>query len=460
MDAAFYTLDKRRDSTKQPSGTGTVISVTLKEGSDFDYPVFLMQTNVTAFNYMKWNDHYYYITGRRFIHANLFEISCEIDALASCRGSIKSSSQYVLRTSVETLANYNLIDNSYATEAEPELWHDRKTIGMTDAGSYILVTKGGNGINYYGITESQLNSLLSSLLATKQENLWDTISNIGQTLGPSFLNVMEYIVGCRWMPFPIPSGGVSQNIYLGYWDSGISGKVYTTQLNLVSNPGGAYSLTVHPETDAKKAFMNCSQYHQCKVYVPGCGEIPIDFAKVNGSSINVSISVDVSGAVTAIIKNNDGEILATNYGVLGADVPISGSGFNLGGIISAGSGAGTVVSAIATAATGGFGAALGEAAAGAIEIGTGIAAAIPDVNTKGGAGSYYIVDDLELLGVTEAVYKLTAQAPTQQGYPSMKIATLSSNGYYQIKNPQVDFGDDLTIKGLIENYMRIGFYIE
>lgn len=463
MTAEFYTLDKRKDSTKQPSVSGTQITVILKNGADFDNPVFQMETNVTGYNYLKWNDAYYFITGRRYIHHNLFEISCEIDPLATYRGSIKSSTQYVLRTSVGSLADYGLIDNAYPTAAVPTYHHNEKAIGMTDAGSYVLVTKGGNGINYYGITESKLNTLLSQLLATKQESLWDTISNIGQTLGPSFLNAFDYIVGCRWMPFSVPSGGSDGEIYLGYWGTGVQGKLYSTQYNFVHTDGGVFTFDVHPETTAAKEFMNCSQFHACKVYVPGCGELPIDFAKVKGSKIKLEISCDVSGAVSAIVYNAVNQVIGRTCGTLGADVPISASSINLGGLMAIGNGAGTVISALAAAGTGGaVGAAelAADLGAGAVEIGSGALAAVPDVSTKGGAGSYYILDKNEMAGVYEAIYDITAQAPTQQGYPCCKLATLSSNGFYQIKNPQVDFGDDLYIKDRIESFMRSGFYVE
>lgn len=65
MIATFYNLSKRQDSTKVPTGSGTDIAVNLKNGADFDNPVFEMSTNVTGYNYMLWNGHYYFITGRK-----------------------------------------------------------------------------------------------------------------------------------------------------------------------------------------------------------------------------------------------------------------------------------------------------------------------------------------------------------------------------------------------------------
>ena len=62
--------------------------------------------------------------------------------------------------------------------------------------------------------------------------------------------------------------------------------------------------------------------------------------------------------------------------------------------------------------------------------------------------------------VEEWYYDIPTQAPDIYGYPCMKQATLNVNGYYQIDNPVVTFGDDLTIKNAVIDHMRRGFYVE
>lgn len=457
--ATFYNLSKRTDSTKVPTNTGTDISVTLKEGADLDNPVFQMQTNVLGYNYMKFEGNYYHITGRNYVYNNLYEISATIDALGTYRSEIMSSSQYILRTSVGTLANYKLIDNSYPTEAEPEHYRTAITIGIDNTGCYVLSVKSDTGVQYFIITLAQLQSILDQIMATKQEDLWSTISDLVGSLGPSLLNASDYIIGCRWMPFSVPAG-TAYPIVLGYWPTGISAPEASTRYNFVSAPGGSVSLTVHPETSSTKLFMNCSQYHAVTVFVPGCGEIPIDFAKIQGSSVNVKVTVDISGAVTAIITNTNGDVIGRAHGVLGAEVPITASNVGAGGFGAVASGIGTLVTSLATASTGNIAGALAEATAGSVEIGTGIASSIPDVNTSGGAGSYLVPTGADMVSLHEWIYKLTDQAPTQQGYPCMKISTLGTSGFYIIKNPQVDFGEDLYVKSQIESYMARGFYVE
>lgn len=458
MNATFYNLSKRTDSTKVPTGTGTVISVVLKEGADLDNPTFQMQTNVLGYNYLKFDDHYYFITGRKYVYKNMFEISATIDALGTYRSQIMSSTQYVLRSTVSP--NYNLIDNAYATEAQPDVRFSSLTMGLSDTGSYVLMTKSGNGIQYWGITESDLLNLLSQLFAEKQEDLWSTISDLTSTLGPTLLDASDYILGCRWMPFPIPSAGSSSEINLGYWGSGVQGKEYSSRFSFINQ---SFNLPVYPETDATKAYMNCSQFHSLSLFVPGCGEIPIDYAKIQGTGITVYPKVDVLGNVTGCVKNSDGDVIGRFSGTLGADVPISASGVGMGGLLSIGSGAGAIVGGIATIASGGAGAVaegVGAIGAGAVEVGTGVLASIPDINTKGGVGSYLLAEKCDMLCALECRYILTEQAPTQQGYPCMKTMTLGTSGFYMIKEPQVDFGDDLYIKSQIESYMARGFYVE
>ena len=463
MEAYFYNLNKRRDSTKQPTVTGTKIDLILKEGADYDYPVFQMHTDVTGYNYLKWNDHYYFITGRRFVYNSLWEISCEIDPLASCRGSIKSSSQYVLRTDVNTLADYKLIDTAYPTRTYPTIYQTKSSSSdfkLNSTGHFVLITKGkGNdgGLQYWGLNASELNSIFVQIFSTNQDSLWDDISNRVSTIIPSFLNVTDYIIGCRWMPFPLQAGDGQGRIYLGYWDSGVNGIKYSRTIKFAF---ASIAFGLHPETASHKLFMNCGNFRSISVYVPGCGEIPVDPAKVK-TTINLKLSVDVVGNVAVSLTNGDGDIVGRLSGSLGCDIPFSGSsGVSLSAASEIGAGVGSIVSGVVAAATDGFSAAIGAVGEGLLAVGSGVAAAIPDVITKGGVAGFSVVDGCDTIVVQECVYDITDQAPTQQGYPCMKISTLGTNGYYQIKNPQVDFGDDLTIKSMIENYMRIGFYVE
>ena len=458
MEATFWIFDKRQDSTAVPSSVGTKINVLLKEGSDLDHPVFKIHTKtLLKATYMLWEGSYYFITGRKYIYNEYYEISCDIDALGTCRSQIMSSSQYVLRSTVSP--DYNLIDTLYPTKSNPTIYSQTKTdLGANNTGHYVLMTISGAGVVYYAMTQSEFDSFLSAVYAEKQEDWYQNITELSGSLVKQFLNVTDYIIGCRWIPFSIKDTGNSDVIHLGYWTTGSAVTVYkaTTPLKYVT-----ISFALHPTTAANKAFMNTSAYHSVQISIPGCGTYPIDYAKFKGASTGkVVLCVDVLGNITGAIQNADNDILTLVSGSLGQEVPVSSRTFNLSGAVVGGAGGDSIAAGLASIGSGNYAQAAGEILGGAIGVAAGVAASVPDVNTKGSVGSYYYDLNHLTVDVLETVYDIPSFAPTQQGYPCMKVMTLSTAGFYMIKNPQVDFGDDLFIKNQIEGYMARGFYVE
>lgn len=457
MEAKFWLFDKRTDSTAVPSDPATKVTIVLKEGSDLDYPVFkISNKNILKANYMQWEGNYYFITGRRFINNEYFEISCEIDVLGTYRTDIMSSTQYVLRSTVSP--DYTLIDSMYPTKAQPTI-HSQTltTLGANNTGHYVLITISGNGVVYYAMNQSEFNGFLSQIYGTPQEDWYDNIPQLGGSIVRSVLNVTDYIIGCKWVPFNKASGG-SDVVHLGYWTSNSAVTVYnaTTPLKYASVP-----FTLYPTTGATKAFMNCSAYHTVQISIPGCGTVPVDYAKFKGNNSGTAvINVDVLGSVTATIKNSDGDVLALVSGSLGQDVPVSSNSMSVTGIAALGGGVGTAIGGVAKFAAGDYAGALEDIGEGAAGIASGAMASIPDVVTKGSVGSYYYEVNHLTVDVLEEVYDISPQAPTQQGYPCMKLLTLDTAGFYMIKNPQVAFGEDTQVKAKIENFMRVGFYVE
>lgn len=458
MEATFYVgFEKRTDSTKIPSGPGTKITIDLKEGSDLDHPVFeISNKNILKANYMLWDNKYYFITSRRYIHNQLFEIDCDIDPLGTERSNIMSSTQYVLRSTVSP--DYNIIDTAYPTKTNPTVYSQTLTaFGANNTGHYVLLTISGGGIKPYAMEQSDFDSFLSSIYAENIDHWYDAVPQLTGSLVRSFLNVTDYIVGCKWIPFSKASGIGTGPVQLGYWASNVNCTIYKATTPIKTN---SVPFTLHPTSGTTKAFMNTSAYHSVQIYVPGCGTYPVDYAKFKGSnSGTVNYSIDILGNITGDIQNSNGDVLTLISGSLGQDVPVSSKSMSVAGFSGMASGAGSVASGIAGLIMGAEGAGA-ELAMGAGEMASGALASIPDVVTKGTVGSYYYDLTHLTIDVLEVVYDIPDQAPTQQGYPCMKSMTLGTAGFYMIKNPQVDFGDDLYVKSQIEGYMARGFYVE
>ncbi|MBO5811394.1 MAG: hypothetical protein J6R32_11290 [Bacteroidales bacterium] len=457
MILELFSFNKRRNSTKIPTSQGVQVTVDLKHETDFDTPTFLLFTDPRSYNYCKWNNSYYYINSHRYVRTGIYEISCTIDSLATERDNIMSSTQFVIRSSVSP--DYTIIDNFYPAFYKPEVIQTPGSgITFSDTGSYVLAVKTEDGIKYYGISAGDLNALFRTLMTAKQEDLWSYITDLAITLLPGFLNVTDYIIACRWVPFLVQAGQGEEDIYLGYWNSGIRGNLYNKTLQM-GVAGMGFGL--HPYTGAKE-FMNCSQYYQVTVFVPGCGEMPIDIAKCKPSSgLYVEFKIDVLGNVSGCISS-DNKIIQRFSGSVGRDVPISSADGVGSGLAGIGGGVTALVTATAGALTGGIGgvALAGLIAGGIGAIGSGIANTVPDINTTGALSSYFVPPGSNNFYVTEYKYDITEQNGAINGYPCMKTLTLSTSGYYQVKDPQVDFANDLKIKEDIIQYMAGGFYVE
>ena len=82
--AYTWSFAKRHNSTMQPTGTGTAITLNLKGGSDILAPVFLLNNSgIPSFNYFSFEGRFYFVTGVKNVRQDLWEISAEVDVLAT-----------------------------------------------------------------------------------------------------------------------------------------------------------------------------------------------------------------------------------------------------------------------------------------------------------------------------------------------------------------------------------------
>ena len=80
---SFGTFAKRRNSTKQPSTLSDVRTVTLKEATSQDRPIFICTGNNFNYNYCMWDGKYYFIDEIISLRNNDIEIHCIMDPLAT-----------------------------------------------------------------------------------------------------------------------------------------------------------------------------------------------------------------------------------------------------------------------------------------------------------------------------------------------------------------------------------------
>ena len=102
IQVRFYNFNKRTNSTKVPTGSGTDYNCVLKDDTSILEPVIRLQTsnNVKGYNYAYISDfsRYYFVTDI-VSSKGFWEISLKVDPMASEKSGIGALSAYVLRSS-------------------------------------------------------------------------------------------------------------------------------------------------------------------------------------------------------------------------------------------------------------------------------------------------------------------------------------------------------------------------
>ena len=295
MTVKFYTFSKRTNSTKQPAANSEALSlssVELKEECNFINPVLKLKglTSGTTFvpgmynyAYIPLWQRYYFIRDWRYING-LWEVELDMDVLASHKTEIGTTSAYIIRSASQY--NGNIMDSFYPATSVKSVSKQSVASGIyhssLPSGSYVIgvvnnATSGLNvgAINYYALTTAQLSSLLQYLFS---DNIYNTsnIVEMGVGLYKSLVNPFEYITSCMWFPFSTATfGSTSENIRVGYWDTGISGvRVHSivTQFNVKSDS----AISRHPLAATRGNYLNYAPYTTITLYYPPFGEIPID----------------------------------------------------------------------------------------------------------------------------------------------------------------------------------------
>ena len=92
--AEYFKFSKRKNSTKQPTGSGTSYTVNLKSGTSYISPTLLLEiSGQPDYNYLEFEGWYYFVTDIISVRNDLWEIVCQVDPLATAKAAILASTQ-------------------------------------------------------------------------------------------------------------------------------------------------------------------------------------------------------------------------------------------------------------------------------------------------------------------------------------------------------------------------------
>ena len=459
----LYTLSKRDNSTKRPTGTGTQFNCIIKTGSGILHPTITLDLGKTNdpsqynYAYIPNFDRYYFIEEWYFDRA-LWTATLKVDVLATYKTQIGNANLYVMRCASEH--NGDIIDTLYPAKSGCSFASDTKTNPWTSGMTYVVgvvsQTATCGSQTHYGLLRSAFTTLCGWLLSdVVTEDNGFSIDDATLELQRSLVEPLQFIKSCVLLPVPIGdthgTAGATVNVY--GWASSVTGKVLTENDAIVKTY--SFSIQKHPDTSSRGNYVNSAPFTAITLTVPPFGTFDIDTSVTcNASAVDATIRIDqITGKGTLTVSCN-GIVLNRIEAQIG--IPISMSSVTrdyLGAVSNVGGAIGSVASGIASGNIGG--AVLG----GLSGIGNAIQSLQARSNTIGTTGSYgSLLGDFRL---DHQFFRPISDDNTHNGRPLCAKRTLNTlSGYMIIQDGDVAINGTSTEDAYLRNYLETGFYYE
>ena len=482
-NAIFYTLTKRKNSTLQPTGSGTTIDVNLKSGTSFISPTFLLNiSGAPAYNYVEYEGRYYFVTDIVSVRNDLWEIHCEVDALATYKTEIVASKQYVCYSSshgdnwladtrIPVLKSTTSGKNTTPTGILSRIGcYILSVIGLDSAATYMFLSDGNIKAIIHEISNwettgiSQIEQLIDNTdTDTLLESICEVLTNTG-FIGNAYSQAPSCIRSCLWVPFDYALAPVSgtDNIYLGNFDTTVSGQ------RISSAPVTGLATVTIPWhfSDWRRGY--CEFVY---LYLPLVGLVSLSSDSLTSvSQLTIDWSVTYTdGCISYEVKAGN-QIIGTYGANCSANYPIGiNQQASIGEItqtmissaekvISTG-----VNSSLSPVSAGMAGAGMvAEAAIGAYQVADATATSHAScIGGIGGGAGVGLDMDIACYTVAHDTIVTPASMKDNMGLPTMKPMYLSTlTGYCECANGHVAINGTETEMVIIDNYINSGFYIE
>ena len=488
---SFGTFSKRRNSTKQPTTLSDQRTVTLKNPTSQDRPVFVCTGNNFNYNYCSWDGKYYFIDEIISLRNNEIEIHCVMDALATYKAEILASTQFVSYSS--QAGNAWLADTRIPVLKSTVATKSTAAMGIFNTnGFYVLSVVGKSGCETYCVNKSTLTRLVAEIqnwqddgintivnalptpgTSADETSALDQLSGImvavqkasTQTgfIGNAYANAPSCIRSCIWVPFNLSDfSGASHPIWLGNYDTNEAG----FELNGTPTTGSVSVSIPWHFSDWRRGY--CEDIY---LYLPLVGMVGLSSDSLtHASSITVNYSATGTDGTVCYQVVSGNEIIGSYGGQCSANYPIG---------INQQASAGEVITSIAQGASKMVNAAINSSisplSAGASVIGIaleGITATYDTFNVEnsthvsciggigGGAG---VGLDLNITCYTVAHDTIVNPADMKDtmGLPTMKPMALATlTGFCQCANAHIDAPATAGELDAIDSMLNSGFYIE
>ena len=461
FNVVLYTHNKKVNSTKHPTTSGTTFTCELKDNCNIYNPVVTFRGgDIASFNPVQYNFAYipeflrwYNIVNWEFT-SGLWSATMEIDVLASWKDTIGNSVQYVTRSSVQEVANSYLTDNTYpalsyfdSEKVEPNSYPFTTYV---EQGCIILGVAGGpltdiSTATYYVFSSTEFHAFCS--------DLFDNTSFL-ESFKNSFLNPLQYIVSCIWYPFDKSQLETieSSAVYFGWFEIDTSCTIlkpfqYNKTFTLT------FSASDHEQRNTHGLYLNYSPYTRRVIYWPPLGEVPLETSLIQYSRIiNLILNIDLHSGNCDYRVESGTKLVTMGTCHLGVNMPVMQMTIDGTSYIKSALSLANNISSLNPIGT----------LNGVID---GLNSLMPQVSKSGSIGNLSAFTSTKPI-LRSDFLKVADYDTTRFGRPVFKIIKISDiPGFIKCSNANISatVGDDaitVTEQNAIIDFMNGGFYYE
>jgi hypothetical protein len=466
LKATFYVFPKRTNSTKRPS-SGTDYNIEVKAPCNIINPEIKIASNAnpTGYNYCcipTWG-RYYWVKNWTYSNS-LWTASLVVDALASYRDQIGSSTEYVLRSSAQY--DSSISDSLYPAKATVQSVTNAFQGGFAETiseGFFVIgfIAKAPNSIGAvtYVVMSPGNAKKLSSKLLTDVSYLSIDNAEISDSLTKILFNPYQYIVSCNYFPFDIAELTAHlplvSSVDVGWWSVDVPCWILGEDNNNLTK-SVSVGIPKHPQAASRGGYCNASPYTDYTIFLQPFGVIPLDASKLWGAAtLSIQYTVDLfTGDSILRMFTDTNQLVHETTAKLGVPIQLSNITFDVP------SGGGLLQTGIA-AAFGGLQAALTGGSFS--DVGNGILNAAQatnaDVASKGATGSTIAFDSVPYM---VARFKILVDDNNEDhGRPLCKRVQLSTiPGFIMVDDPDIALNATAAEIDSVKSYMKNGFFYE
>ena len=462
----YNDFSKRINSTKRPAIDGTQgapFEAVLKAPTSRVNPVLLLENqwnveDIPNYSYAYFMGSYYYVTGVTAVTNTIFEVSMEMDALATLKNDILNTTAHVLYSSQGNImitdmrnTKTNRVERKFKLQLIPEF-----VSGYT----YIVLIRTTESSPAAGLVSAM--SMTQSQLSTLSD--WLSSYHFYNT-GPADalkvpIDMWDSVISCIYMPIgETKLEGKYVELNVAGESTGITGKLLSSW-----NISGSVDIAIpwpfdNVTTEAvDDNYLNYLPYTTMTLHLPYYGLVEINQGLLQGQTkISVEYSIDITTSdivYNVYADSNRVHLIGTYSAQCGSQIPISAETGNPMGAVQA---AGSIMGGI----LGAFG---GNPLGAAMEMATAGQYLQRYTQVKGSLSSR-AAGAIEAGLVMFSEYNVAAESPEAKkatiGLPLAKTVRLGTlTGYVQTSNASVSAQAEKQIIEEVNAMLDGGIYIE